>query len=328
MRWPYVSWSVELYDAGGAYVCDQHAAGDGDGVDLTYSDTSGVAFAASFASVDQTVTTHEGPCAIAHCTSGGLCDAASGTPLACAACDAGWTGTLCTLAPRLWYRADALALSEGAAVTSWPDEGTAGATLTPQGGAPTFRGGVVNAHPVVRFAKAGEMISAPFVLQETSNDFTFYAVLKAGTTQNQYADIIDNNHGGSNDSYSAGPVWQQNVAATNNMGVGCWSPAPTSNYTGGSPWNVSSSAFTLQEVMRSGTTQRAFVNATQVMAEGVYAIINKPSVPFALGGNTYIPQRRWDGDMAEFIYFNRALTPTERAEVEAILGAKYGITLN
>ncbi|TNF28643.1 MAG: hypothetical protein EP329_17435 [Deltaproteobacteria bacterium] len=326
-RWPYVAWSVELYDAAGTYTCGQHGAGDGNGVDLAYSDTAGIAFAASFASVDQSVETYQTACAIPNCASGGLCDSVSGDPLSCDACDAGWTGALCTLAPRLWYRADTLALADGTAVVSWPDAGTANATLVPQGTAPTYRTGVVNGRPVVRFAKAGEMISGAFVLQQTSNDYTFYAVLKAGTTQNQYADILDNNHGGSSNATSAGPVWQQNVSNTNNMGVGFWANPP-GVYSGGSPWNVSTAAFTLQEVQKAGTQQTAWVDGSVAISEGVQAIMNKPSVPFALGGNTYIATRRWDGDMAEFIYFNRALTPSERAEVQQILATKYAITLN
>jgi len=111
-RWPYVDWNVPVYDAAGTYVCAQHEVGGDDGVAVVYSATSGIAFAATFDRLTGDVSTHEGPCDVPHCASGGLCDLATGEPTACDACDYGWGGALCTT-----YAVSCLSYYQGGATT-------------------------------------------------------------------------------------------------------------------------------------------------------------------------------------------------------------------
>ncbi len=168
------------------------------------------------------------------------------------------------------------------------------------------------------------MQTSSFVLQDGSHDFTVYLVLKAGGSQNQYADVFDNNHGGSN-ATAAGPVMQQNSNDLNQMTLGWWSG---STYTGSSTFSVSSTDFQLHENRKSGATATHAIDGTEVVNTTVVATIAQdPPVPLAVGSNTYVPGREWSGDLAEFIYFNRPLTTAERATVTAYLATKYALTV-
>jgi len=78
-RYPYVDWSVELVDDGGARSCTSHGLTEGTGVEVVYSDVTGVSFAASWPVANA--------CGDGTCSADELC----GCPADCAgeACDDG-----------------------------------------------------------------------------------------------------------------------------------------------------------------------------------------------------------------------------------------------
>jgi len=87
--WPFVTWEVLLFDDDGATRCTEHGLGDGNGVAVDYSTTSGETFAVSFAAALTTVTRHADPvCGADVCDPNASC---VGAVPSCV-CDDGFTG--------------------------------------------------------------------------------------------------------------------------------------------------------------------------------------------------------------------------------------------
>lgn len=219
---------------------------------------------------------------------------------------------------RAWYRADSLALADNAAVTTWSDESGQGFHLTGVTGSPRLRTGIINSKPIVRFDGASGLNTSNIVLQGGATDFTVFLVVRAGTSQNVHADMYDNSHG----SNTAGPMIQQSGTNLNVYASAWWNG---SSYSGTSTFTVSSAAFQIHHTHKAGATVRHFINGGLATNNSVPANMAQPSVPLYVGrGN--IGGRSWNGDMAELVYFNRALSDAEQQQMKFYLAQKYAVS--
>lgn len=97
-----------------------------------------------------------------------------------------------------WYKTDTLALSDGAAVSSWPDSSANGNTLTQGTGSkqPTFKTGVLQSRNAVRFSSTNDTC----LIDTTPTGFaggtglTIYAVVKA-ITWSTWGEVVVTNSG-------------------------------------------------------------------------------------------------------------------------------------
>ncbi len=202
----------------------------------------------------------------------------------------------------MWLKADALTnLTDGQTVTNWPDSSTNGINATLAAGAPQFKTNVLNGRPVVRFDTTGNNY---YNFKELTNINTVFWVLKESTNglhfmlgDSTYYDF----HRGLNGEIFYGADASTNVVngTTRLMGTVV---NPTTTLLG-SASNGVASVFRLVSVVTAGNCRAGRISLDRTLAG-----------------------RSWNGDIAEIIIYNRALTPAEESSVGLYLTQKYGLT--
>ena len=226
---------------------------------------------------------------------------------------------------REWFRADSLAapnVSTGFALPTWTDESgnhanaTAASTITQ----PLIGGGGPNCYPVVRFSGAGQYLAFPLSI----NGLTQMTMILAGAANR-------NSNGGSSRSESAAIFWDESAP----WGTTYLSPYQTNVqfrfattqvnnwpfYT--RPTNVAGD-YTITTAIHNGGVDSLYLKGNLVMRqEGKLPVLNGSVSTGFLGrgyNNTY-----FDGDIAEVLIYDRALTDAERIAVTQYLEDKYKI---
>jgi len=219
---------------------------------------------------------------------------------------------------QLWLAADQITgLSDGDPVTAWPDQSGNGNDAAQATGAkkPTFKTAIQNGEPVVRFDGIDDTLVIPSdVLDSSSVDRAatmFFAVSPATLSNgNGYVALVDAEAGGGvrlfalfiGNSYCS--FWNNNATYT---------PSPAFS-TG--PQIVC--------IRTSGATATVFVNGTQV-ATVATGTTSSSGCQLEIGGNPSGSASLLQGDYAEVLYFNAALSTDDRERVEAYLNDKYAI---
>ena len=211
----------------------------------------------------------------------------------------------------LWLRADALSLSDGAAVSSWPDSSAAGNTAT-QGTAgyqPIYKTGIINGKPVVRFDNADDRMASACSL--SGPELTMIAVLKrAGTAEGNLVCPNATGLGGFRLSLdSTAHVVDQGVAV---MGNG-------STALGTSAFRILTAKFS-----DSGNSWSLRINGA-ADASGSYAATLATGKTMMIGYDVRNNGGPINADIAELIYYTANRSLSEIQAVEAYLSAKYAI---
>jgi autotransporter-associated beta strand protein len=196
----------------------------------------------------------------------------------------------------LWLKADAITgLNDGDTVNTWNDSSTNARNATRNAGAPVYRTNALNGKPVVRFPADGE---SRFTFPQMSDIRTVFWVVKETATTNPHFLLGDDNnfhfHRG-----NGGPIWSSTNASAN---------------------------------IRNGTTRLmgTTVNGTTTSLGSGYRLIS-----VVTSGNVEASRlsrdrtqvgRSWDGDVAEIIIYNRALTNDEETRIGTYLAQKYNLT--
>lgn len=213
-----------------------------------------------------------------------------------------------------WSKADAIFQADNTALASWPDLSTANNPFEQAtgGNQPTYRTNVVNGKPVVRFNGT----SSKMLLQNNATiggNYTIFVVTK--TNANRQQNFIDGD-GGSN------RVFQFRYSADNNI-------QHIGFNTGGSPFTDSGPSFTgsnfnIMEAVRRMSDVEAYVNGA---TNGLTASTGtNQSLSRKLTMGVYnVSEAYLDGDIAEVLYYNSALTNAQRRTIEEGLAAAYGI---
>lgn len=227
----------------------------------------------------------------------------------------------------LWFKADALVLNDGDAVTTWADSSGNGYDLSQSvaGEKPTYKTGILNGRPVVRFDGGDHLNRDTTALPlRTHSLFIVFreasAVTSAGVfvmkpaTGNDY----DRNDGIALDTYNN----------TGYLTVSAGTPTQYTTYvgsTGASPWGV------YTHVLQS-TTGVLYYNGSAGTPDSTFSTLDVNSAGGFLVGARYIGgaisgSNILNGDVAEIILYNTNLATDARQTVERYLGAKYGITV-
>ncbi len=234
----------------------------------------------------------------------------------------------------LWYKADAgtNTVVDAADVTSWADQSiNANDASESNGGGtpeePTYRTGVANYNPVIRFTDPGT--TSVSYLESTSNpatqDMTLISVFS--TTQSEGGTdfwnspaIIGGDHGNPGNNYALGLSGGQvhgKIIAGDAISLGVQSPLA---YTDGqfriaSATRIVSGALELyinSENVDSGTSDANTLNAHSSVGIGNQSVVGTPA--------------QFAGDIPEVIIFADNLDSDELNRVESYLSIRYGIT--
>lgn len=221
----------------------------------------------------------------------------------------------------LWLRADTISGVDGDLISTWSDQSSGAKHATASGATrPTLKIGILNGLAVARFAGAQAM-TIPAIDLSASTGVTLLIVAKMTTTgvdrtlyeystnYNSFTDSFGLIYGNADTRYTFGGRGGAYATYRANQSVGDFRV-----------W--------------TGVMNRALAtNESSLAANGLLdgTVTNNGNTTGAFGNRaSYIGGRAasslfFIGDIAEIILYSRALSVAERAQVEAYLGAKWGI---
>lgn len=194
--------------------------------------------------------------------------------------------------------------ADGAQLNTWNDTSSAANTAVRQTGSsvgyPKYVASAINGLPVVRFNSSNTVSGDSFKFNRIANIRSVFWVLKenAGLTDSHFLLGDDNSYhfhrGGNN-----GPIWDSNFADSKiKSGITKLMGSPV----GGTTTSLPSGSFQLLSLVTTGD-----VEANQICQDRTF-------------------HGSWQGDIAEILIYNRALTNTEETVVGTYLAAKYRLT--
>jgi hypothetical protein len=248
--------------------------------------------------------------------------------------DTGWTA-IPTSGMALWLKADNLTLANGAAVTQWNDLSGNSRNFTQSSSSlqPSYvaSDSDFNNMPVINF-DGSDKLAYDFDAGLNTNEFTIFIVTAVSSDTDAIESIID--------SRSASPVTRSGfnfyADMRNSGGANNWEFWVGKNTgwqaisSGTDTVSVSGAPSLLVGQISGGdgagatATQLFRVNGTQIgtASPGFY----KSTADASQLGTNATSSYQLNGDMAEIIQYNRALSTEEIKQVEAYLATKYSIS--
>lgn len=208
-----------------------------------------------------------------------------------------------------WWTAADIALTDGAAVTSWPDRAASDRALAPNTSSPTYVTGAINGKPAVRFnGTTDAMYNTAFPV--LNQPITAFIVAKRTAATATIAALLN--------SAIVSDEWTAALLVSDTQNIGAYAgefavgPAATSTNPN------------IYEAVFSGTNSVLAVNGTS-------STVNAGTDPWSggvtVGANAGRLGEWFNGDVAEVIVYSGALSSADRAAVRAALGSKYAITV-
>lgn len=209
---------------------------------------------------------------------------------------------------QLWFKADAITgLVDGDPVTTWDDLGTLTRNLTQSNATnkPTYKTGIVNSLPVVRFDGSNDrMNTASFTA--ITQAFTVFVVAKStALTGAQYFDATNR------------PLFGTNATPRHTFYAG--SSILTSTSAADTNWHVYTCIF-------NGASSVARRDGTSIITgnPGVQSLTD-----LYVGGDPLsATSAPLNGDIAEICVYTSALSQSDHNALGAYLAAKYGLMWN
>jgi uncharacterized repeat protein (TIGR03803 family) len=230
-----------------------------------------------------------------------------------------WPSASVSSGLQTWYRAD-LGVTKDASnnVSQWADlsgngyhvEQTAVPTQQPQ-----WVAGAVNGQPAVQFVPGNENLQtySPVNLLAGSNDITMMAVVQSPASQSMSGTIFNFGSDG-NLPYGLG------ASGLNQFMLGL--DDPNGNEFRSPPLNAQSGPAQVLSVVKGGTSASSYVNGVWQGTDNMPAVLRAVVSPLAVGNQIY-PYYAFNGQIAEILVYNRALSDAERQQVESQLETKY-----
>ena len=218
----------------------------------------------------------------------------------------------------------AYGLSTGAPVTQWPSAlGPQVAALSALSRAPTFVAAGINGQAVVRFDGSDDYLTLSTGFQDFTAGMSLYIVARPSVlTSGSKLLLLGNGAGQQNIAFGrAGSTAGYQYATTDSNGSFSWFDT-TSGLVAGEASVVS--------VLHAAGPANGLSYA-EIAKNGVVLFGQNVTVPpTAARGINYIAKSYWSdglfqGDIAEILLYNRALTTAEQEAVRAYLNQKYGL---
>jgi hypothetical protein len=227
----------------------------------------------------------------------------------------------------LWLKADAGVTLSGSNVTAWADQSGSGnnATVENSGEEPTFVSSFSNSKPAIQFNGTTQLL---IVADSSSLDFintSIFIVLKrTGDGTGNEITFMKNGSILTDDAVYWNCARLNNGNSTFTLNVGGSRPDLDTNtdLTSGNP--------TILELTYNGTDSFIYTNGSQTATYSEpTGSIETTSGSLQIGGYNKSFNNPggelFNGQIAEIVMYNRAVTGTERQQVEAYLNTKYAI---
>ncbi len=223
-----------------------------------------------------------------------------------------------------WFKADALSgLSDGAPVAQWPDVAGGGFHASQNNPAwrPTLVNSFVAGRPAVHFDGIDDYLALPSNRWNFRGGLSAFVVAKPQSPANG-ARFLDFGNGPDSDNILLARAGSSSALAYVSFNGRRWS--------GLYPSDVLTGGLQLIEVVHQGgvpgtlTSAKIFNNGTQMGNEPTFVPLDVTRT------SNYIAKSNWSdapfqGDIAEIILYNTALSDANRQSVESYLQRKYGL---
>lgn len=215
----------------------------------------------------------------------------------------------------MWWKADAIGgLSDGDPVSTWADSSGNSRDLTQTGTArPTYKTGILNSLPVVRFDASDDFLTRTETLSFTAAEvFIVFKVDNdppAGIAQTGLWNFSDDGALNGHYPYFDGTFYDA-FGSTARKTLGDLTPDL-------------STVFRLYNVSTASGAWTARLDGTQVHTDG--NTVGWPSTAYVVGRSrdaTYF----FDGDIAEIVIYSAVLSAGDRDDLEAYFDTKYNLS--
>jgi hypothetical protein len=210
-----------------------------------------------------------------------------------------------TLSPLMWFKPESLsALSDGAAVTSWPDSSGNGRNAVQATGAnqPLYKTAIVNGQPVVRFDGSNDSLVGPTVTQAQPVTIIACGKFRGPRAGNDPLFATDTN--------ALNLFWSNTneLSLFTGSAVACALTVPT----------ITATFHTFSAIFNGASSElRADGGTASTGSPGTIAFAGN-KLQLASGGGAFAAV-----DIAEVLVFPAALSTVNRQNVESYLRAKY-----
>ena len=238
----------------------------------------------------------------------------------------------------LWLKADAGVTLAGSNVTAWEDQSgngfNANGNVT-DGVNPTFVSNVKNGKPILRFGNNNDatVLRTNPTTFGNNGEFTIFTVHQYNQTGNTWAELISKGDLASEavSQFAISPRFIASDPASSAFGVMGYADDTYSwNFLYQEPASTSWSIVCGSQSI-TNNSQQYHVNGSLVSSSNSVSSINQLNIAIGIGngGSDLTPWGAsyggFKGDLAEIIFYNRAITTSERQQVEAYLNSKYQI---
>lgn len=236
----------------------------------------------------------------------------------------------------LWLAADlSFGTNGGNSVSTWTDlSGNSNNAVQTDGSAqPLYITNSINGLPVVRFDGVDDQLVVPNI--SGTNNFTIIAVARTSGQETIVPESNSGVGGSQGEQYLLSDNRPLDTGNTNNSGAGVslgdngvsvfeyqWMPSgpdqtpPQAVFAGAVGTNAA-----LVSVVYSANQPSIYLNGSLVRV-GLTSLRSNVFAPREIGGDAY---GFFNGDIAEILIFNRALSDSERVVVESYLDDKYAV---
>ena len=228
----------------------------------------------------------------------------------------------------LWLDASTLSLANDASVTSWPDQSGNGLDFGPLGvdkATPIFRndGLASRNYPVVRFDGTERYLRLADndKLDNNLSGLTILIVSRSNVLDGQARGLLSKRtNASSQESYSVFTYTDSRLYFDTHNG---------NDNRLASPTTLNTTTDYLHSLRFDGTTQNVHVQSTSAGSRTVNGNggVSNTTSDLILGALNENYNRYFDGDIAELIIYNEALSDADRLTIENYLSQKYGITI-
>jgi hypothetical protein len=239
----------------------------------------------------------------------------------------------------LWLKSDAGVTTSGSNVTAWADQSGNGFNANGNvvdGVNPTFVSNVKNGKPILRFGNSNSatVLRTGATTFGNSGEFTIFTAHQYNETDNDWATLVQKGDGateaGTTFEIAARFIASEDPTKSSFGVMGYANEEYAWNFLYQEPASTSWSIVCATQSL-TNNSQQYHVNGSLASSSSSVAGINATNIAIGIGngGSGSEPQPAdhggFKGDLAEVIFYNRAVTTPERQQVEAYLNTKYAI---